>query len=142
MKVITIITNKDKGLLVFRVLAAIAIFKAHGLPKLLNYQETLQHIPDPLGLGSLFSAHFAIFANVLCAILVALGLFTRVAAFIILSLTLTGLLVIHFNDSAKFQDVPLIYSIVFGYITYIGSGKYGLDYKLKARNKENECNTI
>lgn len=73
MKSIAIIKNKDKGLLVFRILAAIAILKAHGLPKLLHFQETLNHIPDPLGLGSWFSAYFAIFTNVLCAILVALG---------------------------------------------------------------------
>jgi|SRR6056297_2585083 len=137
MKSIAILTDKDKSLLIFRMLAAFAIIKAHGIPKILHFQETLQHIPDPLGLGSTFSAYFAIFTNVLCAILVALGLFTRAAAFFILSLTLTGLLVIHFNDSAKLQDAPLIYSIVFGYIAYIGAGKYSLDYKLKARNNEN-----
>ena len=137
MKTIALTTHKDKGLLVFRIFAAFAILKAHGLPKLLHFQETLQHIPDPLGMGSTFSAYFAIFANVLCAILVALGLFTRAAAFFILSLTLTGLLAIHFNDSAKLQDTPLIYSIVFGYITYVGAGKYSLDGKLKGNSDEN-----
>ena len=133
MKLINFKENKDKGVLVFRVLAAIAIIKAHGLPKLIHFQETLQHIPDPLGMGSTLSAYFAIFTNVFCAILVALGLFTRAAALLIFSLTITGLLLVHFNDSSKIQDVPLIYSIVFGYITYIGAGKYSLDFKFFKR---------
>ena len=130
-------TNEDKGLLVFRVLAAFALIKAHGIPKLIHFQETLQHIPDPFGFGASFSAYFAIFTNVICAILVALGLFTRIAALFIFSLTLVGLYVIHFNDSAKLQDAPLLYSIVFGYISYIGPGKFSLDYKLKAGLNEN-----
>jgi putative oxidoreductase len=137
MKSITIKANKDKGLLVFRVIAAFAIIKAHGLPKLLHFQETLQHIPDPLGMGTTFSAYIAVFTNVFCALLVALGLFTRMAAFFIFSLTITGLLLVHFNDSSKIQDVPLIYSIVFGYIAYIGSGKYSLDYKIIGNRNEN-----
>tara|TARA_R110000772_G_scaffold23252_4_gene62316 strand:- start:311 stop:709 length:399 start_codon:yes stop_codon:yes gene_type:complete len=131
MKTKTIKTSPDKGLLVFRVFAAFALIKAHGLPKLLHFQETLQHIPDPLGMGSTFSAYFAIFTNLFCAVLVALGLFTRASAFLIFSLTITGLLLVHFNDSSKVQDVPLLYSIVFGYIAYMGAGKYSLDFKLR-----------
>jgi putative oxidoreductase len=121
--------NKDLGLLVFRVLAVFSILKTHGLPKLLNFQETLTHIPDPFGLGATFSIYYAIFTNVFCAILVALGLATRLAAFFIITLTLSGLLIVHINDSAKVQDTPLIYSIVFGFITYMGAGKHSLDYK-------------
>lgn len=130
MKSIIIKVNKDKGLFVFRVLAAFALLKAHGLPKLMHFQETLQHIPDPLGMGATFSAYFAIFINVFCALLVLFGLFTRIAAFFIFSLTITGLLLIHLNDSYKIQDTPLIYSIVFGFIAYIGAGKYSLDYNI------------
>lgn len=136
MKRKTYSPNNDLGLLVFRMFAAFALFKAHGLPKLLNFQDTLHHIPDPIGLGTTFSAYFAIFTNVLCAVLVALGLFTRAAAFFIFTLTLSGLLLIHLNDSSKIQDVPLIYSILFGYIAYIGAGRYSLDFKIHRRNYE------
>lgn len=129
MKTLVIKANMDKGILVFRVLAAVAIIKAHGLPKLLNFQETLNHIPDPLGLGASFSAYYAIFTNVFCAVLVALGLVTRFAALLIITLTLTGLFIVHIKDPAKIQDTPLIYSIVFGFIVYMGAGKYSLDYK-------------
>ena len=123
----------DKGVLVFRILSAMALLRAHGLPKLLNFQETLAHIPDPLGLGSMFSAYYAVFTNVFCAILVALGLFTRVAAFFIVTLTLSGLFLIHLDDGPKIQDTPLIYAIVFGFLTYVGAGYYSLDDKLRSK---------
>ncbi len=118
------------GLLVLRFLSAIALLRTHGLPKLMDFEGTLQHIPDPFGMGSTFSAYYAVFANVFCAVLVALGLFTRVAALAILSITLSGLFIVHLADPAKVQDVPLIYSIVFGVIAYLGAGKYSLDHKI------------
>ena len=118
------------GLVVLRVLSAIALLRTHGLPKLMDFEGTLQHIPDPFGMGSTFSAYYAVFANVFCAVLVALGLFTRAAALAILSITLSGLFIVHISDPAKVQDVPLIYSIVFGFIAYLGAGKYSLDDKI------------
>lgn len=130
MKRILLKPSLDKGLFVLRLLSAFALIRAHGLPKLLHLQATINHIPDPFGFGSHFSAIFAIFTNVVCALLVALGLFTRIAALFILGLTLTGLIFIHLHDSVKVQDTPLIYSIVFGFIGYLGAGKYALDYRL------------
>jgi len=121
--------NKDLGLLAFRILAALALMKAHGLPKLLSIQEAITHIPDPLGLGGTFSTYYAIFADVVCALLVAFGFLTRFAALVIISITLTGLIFIHLSDPANVQDTPIIYSVVFGFIAYMGAGKYALDNK-------------
>lgn len=122
--------NIDVALLALRVMAAVALLKAHGLPKLLNIQDAMAHIPDPLGFGSTFSTYYAIFANVFCALFVAFGFFTRVSALFIISITLTGLFVVHLTDPANLQDTPLIYSIVFGFIAYVGAGKYSIDYKI------------
>ena len=121
------------GLLFLRVFAAIALLRTHGLPKLLDIEGTMAHIPDPMGLGQTFSAYYAIFANVLCAILVMFGLFTRWAAFAIISITLSGLLIVHAADPAKVQDTPLMYSIVFITLVVLGSGKYSVDALLEKR---------
>ena len=118
------------ALLFFRIFSAFALLRTHGLPKLFDFQGTLQHIPDPMGLGSTFSAYYAVFANVICAGFIVLGLFTRVAALAVLSITLSGLFIVHIADPAKVQDVPLMYSIVFGTIAYLGAGKYSLDDQL------------
>lgn len=119
--------NFDKSILIFRIYVTIAFMRAHGLPKLFQIEETLNHIPDPLGLGSNISGYYAIFVNIVGALMVGVGLFTRLGALLILSVTLSGLLLIHSNDSVKIQDGPLIYSIVYGYIFYVGAGKYSLD---------------
>jgi putative oxidoreductase len=118
------------GLLFLRFFGAFALLRTHGMPKLMDLDGTLQHIPDPLGLGPAFSTYYAIFANVICAVLVVFGLFTRWAALAILSITLSGLFIVHAGDPAKIQDTPLVYSILFGSIAILGPGRYSLDYLL------------
>lgn len=128
-KIVTPKADMDFGLLVFRILAAVALIKAHGLPKLLDIQASIAHIPDPLGFGGTFSTYYAIFTNVICALCVTFGFLTRVAAFFITTLTLSGLFLIHLHDPTAIQDTPIIYSIVFGFLAYMGAGKYSLDHK-------------
>ncbi len=126
-------TRLGLGLLFLRFFGAFALLRTHGWPKLMDLEGTMAHIPDPMGLGQTFSAYYAIFANVCCAILVMLGLFTRWAALAIISITLSGLFIVHAADPAKVQDTPLIYSIVFITLILLGSGKYSLDAQLERR---------
>ena len=53
----------------------------------------------------------------------------------ILSITLSGLLIVHITDPAKIQDTPLIYSIVFITLFILGPGKYSLDALLEKIQK-------
>jgi putative oxidoreductase len=115
------------ALLLFRVFAALALLRTHGLPKLLNFQATEDHLPTLLGLSGEITIYYAIFANVFCAVFIMVGFLTRLSGLFILSITLTGLFVIHINDPVKMQDGPLIYSIVFIFLAYIGPGKYSID---------------
>jgi putative oxidoreductase len=117
----------DSGLLLFRLLAGFALLRVHGWEKVVNYQEELRSIPDPFGLGATANLSIAIFSDVFCALLVMLGLFTRLASLSILGTTLVGLLFVHFNDAWHDKDVPLVYSIMFGIILLLGPGKYSLD---------------
>lgn len=120
-------TRLGLGLLFLRAFGAFALLRTHGWPKVMDMEGTMAHIPDPMGLGQTFSVYYAIFANVFCAILIMLGLFTRWASFAIISITLSGLFIVHVTDPAKVQDTPLIYSIVFVSLIILGSGKYSLD---------------
>lgn len=126
-------TRLGLGLLFLRVFAAFALLRTHGWPKLMDLEGTMAHIPDPTGLGQTFSSYYAIFANVFCAFLVMLGLFTRWASFVVISITLSGLFIVHAADPAKIQDTPLIYSIVFIALIILGSGKYSLDAQLEKK---------
>jgi putative oxidoreductase len=70
----------DFGLLLLRAWLGLTIFCNHGLDKLLTYSEKAGGFPDPLGVGSQVSLALAIVGEVLCAALLTLGLFGRVAA--------------------------------------------------------------
>ncbi|WP_350292642.1 DoxX family protein [uncultured Croceitalea sp.] len=123
------------GLLIFRIVLAISLLNTHGLKKILHFEETLQHIPDPFGFGSEFSTYFAIFANVVCPIFIIAGLFTRLAIIPILSITLSGFFIVHFNDPWPVKDVPLMYSLSFMLLLYLGPGRNSLDNKFLKKMK-------
>jgi putative oxidoreductase len=118
------------ALLVFRVLLSISLFNTHGLKKILDFEGTLQHIPDPFGFGSEFSAYMAVFANVICPVFVVLGLFTRAAILPIVGITLSGFFIVHASDPWAVRDIPFMYSLSFLLLLYLGAGKYSLDAKL------------
>ena len=118
------------SLFVYRVLISLSLLNTHGIKKALNFEETLAHIPDPLGIGSTASTYFALLANVVCPVFIVLGFFTRAAIIPVLSITLTGFLVVHVSDPWPIKDVPLMYSIAFSLLLILGPGKYALDHKL------------
>lgn len=116
--------------LMFRSLVAFAMIRTHGWKKIADFQGTVAHIPDPFGIGGELSAIIAVFANVGCGLLIALGLFTRPAALFVLSVTLSGLFIVHWGDPWSVKDVPLMYSISFITILLIGPGRYSIDYRI------------
>lgn len=123
----------DWALLVFRLLAGFALFRVHGLDKLLHFEHEAATTPDPFGLGGQFSAAFAVFSDVGCALLVMLGLLARPAALGVLSTTLVGLLVVHLHDAWDLKDAPLTYATMFLLVLLAGPGRFSLDAWLSRR---------
>lgn len=72
---------QDFGLFFLRVSAGLFLLWVHGLPKLLNYSTQLQIIEDPFHLGTNVTLMLAIFAEVLCPLLIVAGIFVRWRAF-------------------------------------------------------------
>jgi len=72
--------SADAGLLVLRLWLGLSLLLLHGKAKLLGFAEMYQKFPDPLGVGSTASLALAVFAEVVCSALLALGLLTRFAA--------------------------------------------------------------
>lgn len=126
---------KDVTLLVFRTLVSLSMINTHGMKKLLDFEGTIHHIPDPLGIGGEFSAIMAIIANIVAPIFVILGFGTRLAILPILSVTLLGFFIVHGNDPWEVRDVPLMYSLSYFALFFLGAGKYSLDYKLFNNHK-------
>ncbi|MEM6830427.1 MAG: DoxX family protein [Bacteroidota bacterium] len=117
----------------FRVLIAFAMIRTHGWKKVVDFEGTVQHIPDPFGMGGLASTYISIIVNVGLAGLVAIGLFTRASAIGILSLTLSGFFLVHFNDPWPVKDVPLMYSLAYTLILLVGPGQYSIDHLISKK---------
>jgi len=121
----------DAGLLFARITGAALLLWVHGLPKLLHWQEELAHIDDPLGMGRGLTLACALFAEIVCPLLVAAGLLTRLATLPVLFLLLVSMLLVHPEWSIAEGQFGWLLLIVFGAIGLSGAGRYSLDAKLR-----------
>ncbi|HAA38923.1 MULTISPECIES: DoxX family protein [Pseudomonas] len=87
--------HQDLGLLFLRGSGALFLLWVHGLPKLLNYSEQLKLIEDPFHLGAHVTLLLAIFAEVLCPLLIIAGVLVRLACLPILAVLLIAMVVVH-----------------------------------------------
>lgn len=122
-------------LLGFRLLIALSMINTHGMKKITDIKGTIAHIPDPFGMGGEISTYIAIGANIFLAAFVALGFATRLSAFGILTVTLSGFFIVHGNDPWPVRDVPLMYSLAFMLILFTGPGTISLDQLISRKLK-------
>lgn len=122
----------DAGLLFARIAGAALLLHVHGVPKLVHYQQELARIDDPLGMGRALTLWCALLAEVLCPLLIALGLFTRLAALPVVFLLAVSMLLVHPDWSVAEGQFGWLLIIVFGTIALSGAGRYSMDAKLTA----------
>jgi putative oxidoreductase len=119
--------NEDLGYLFLRVGAGGTMFWLHGLPKLMSFSERMDSFADPFGISPAISLVLIIIAEVLCSLLLVLGLWTRLASIPLI----IGMSVIIFmvNGDASFKDneLAIIYLIIFITLFFTGSGRYSID---------------
>ena len=115
------------GLLLLRVFLGGFMLAAHGWGKMMKFGKLSSKFPDPLGVGSAFSLSLTIFAEVFCALLLIVGLFTRVAAVPLLITMLVAAFVIHGGDPWKKKEFALLYAVPFLTLVFTGAGRYSLD---------------
>ncbi|WP_370097397.1 DoxX family protein, partial [Xanthomarina gelatinilytica] len=108
----------------------------HGIGKFdaLFGGEPIQ-FPDPLGIGATASLAMAVFSEVLCSILLIIGLGTRLAAIPLLITMLVAALIVHSTDGFGRQELPLIYTTLYIAIAILGAGKFSLDYLITKGRK-------
>ena len=127
--------NVNTALLILRVVIGIFML-THGWGKMqtLFGNEPIQ-FADPIGIGATFSLALAVFAEVLCSILLIIGLGTRLAAIPLLITMLVAAFIIHINDGFGKQEFALLYGVIYLTIALIGAGKYSLDYLISIKQK-------
>lgn len=120
---------RDFGLLFLRVSGGLFLLWVHGLPKLLDYGEQLKVIEDPFHLGANVTLLLAIFAEVLCPLLIIAGLLVRLACLPILSVLLTAMLVVHPQWTLLEGQFGWLLLIIFTSILIAGPGKWALNQR-------------
>lgn len=124
----------DVALLLLRVASA-AMMATHGWPKIANFSAYLNRFADPLGLGAATSLQLTIFAEFFCAILVALGLVTRLALIPLIITMGTVAFVVHGADPFSDKEMALLYLTAFVALFITGPGKYSMDAQILRKNR-------
>lgn len=119
----------DAALLLLRVASALMMV-THGWPKIANFSDYLNRFADPLGLGPALSLQATIFAEFFCAILLALGLLTRLALIPLIITMATVVFIVHGGDAFGDKELPLLYLFTFLVLFITGPGKYSLDKRI------------
>lgn len=119
-------TSFSIGILFLRI-AAGAMLLPHGYAKLQKFSEYAPKFADPFGLGGEVSISLSIFAEFFCAILIILGLFTRLACIAPIINMAVAVFIAH--NGAIFGDGEhaALYLAIFVAILFTGPGKYSLD---------------
>jgi len=124
-------TNSDLALLLLRVVLGGSMVWLHGWGKLQNLVAGRTSFPDILGLGQMPSLLLAIFAEVICAILVMIGAFTRLAACVIGVTMGVAFFVVNSARLTGPTNGELSFLYLTGMIVLLlaGGGKYSIDKK-------------
>ena len=102
----------------------------HGYGKLQSFLAGDHDFPDPLHLSPVVSHALTVFAEFFCAILLILGLFTRLAASVLIICMLVIAFMIHGKDPIGDKEQSLLYLTSFIVIFLTGPGKYSLDARI------------
>ncbi len=120
-------------LLILRVSVALLML-AHGIPKL----NTLLaggpvEFADPIGVGETASLVLAVFAEVLCSLLLLLGMAVRLATVPLIITMLIAVFIVHAKDGLEQQEQGLQYLLAYLVLLFAGGGAISID-KLISRN--------
>lgn len=118
----------DYGLLVLRLVFGFCIMYGHGYPKLTRLlgSDEIQ-FADPFGLGPALSLGLATFAEVACAILLMLGLVTRVALIPLVIVVTTAFFSVHLDDPFRRQEIVILFAGAFIALFLMGPGRLSVD---------------
>jgi putative oxidoreductase len=121
------------ALLFLRLAGCSLLLSVHGLPKLMNFSHELTVIEDPFNMGAPITLSLAIFAEIVCPILIGIGLFTRIATLPILVVLLVSLVLVHPQWSLTEGQFAWLLLILFTTIAIAGPGRYAVKTPMGAR---------
>ena len=128
----------DIATLILRLGLGFALFYGHGKGKWGRlFGDGPIQFADPLGFGPEFTLGFAVFAEVICAFLLMVGLFTRLSLVPVIITMLTLVFVVHIDDGFRGQEKALLFLIGFVALLFTGPGKYSMDALIQKGKSSN-----
>jgi len=124
--------NPDLGLLLLRISFASLMITFHGWEKLMTASRQFHTFPNLIGISSELSYILVVWFENFGAVLIAIGLLTRINAF---GLTFTMFVAWLFWHHMRFTgenagEMAFAYGFAYLLLFLTGAGKYSLDYKL------------
>ena len=114
----------DVGLLYLRVTGSLLLLLVNGLPKVLHYTAQVAVIEDPLHICLSPTIWLAIFAEVICPLLMIVGIGVRVAAIPIMVVTVIALTLVHPDWTLEQAQFAWMLLIIFGTVAIGGAGRF------------------
>lgn len=129
------------GLIVLRVWLGGTLLLNHGLEKLTNFSSMSGGFPDPFKVGHSASFSLVVFAEVLAAALLVLGLVTRFAALIAAVDMAVAFIYVHKMALSGSHSGELAFIYLAGFLTLLlaGGGAFSFDkiaFKGAAKKRE------
>lgn len=125
--------TSDVSLLVLRFGVAILML-LHGLPKMgMLFSGDPVQFPPVMGMSSTVALALAVFAEVLCSILVLTGFRTRLAVLPLAFTMLVAVLLIHGGDPFQKKELAVFYLLAYAVLFISGGGRISLDYLLQKK---------
>ena len=110
-----------------RVVFGLLIIIKHGYVKLRDFSTMQEHFYNFIGLGSKTSLALAIFAEVLCALFIVLGLFTRIATIPLIIMMLVAIFGASAGKPLLEAELAIVYLGAFVALLLCGPGKISID---------------
>ena len=120
--------STDLALLLLRVWCGLSMLVLHGWGKMVNFNQVAEKFPALVGTPAL-SLGLAVFAEVGCAVLLTLGLFTRFAALNLVVTMCVAFFLVHGGALSGENSGELAFIYLAGYVALLlaGGGRFALD---------------
>ncbi|HMH20318.1 MAG TPA: DoxX family protein [Puia sp.] len=115
------------AMLLIRLSFGLLILTDHGLAKLTHFGNYENNFSDPLHIGHRLSLVLAIFAEVVCSLLLVLGLLSRFAALVLIINMSVAAILVHKGQSMIIHEPALLYLTAFLSVLLVGPGKISVD---------------
>ncbi|MCD7971658.1 MAG: DoxX family protein [Candidatus Azobacteroides sp.] len=123
------------ALLILRIAIALLMVTQHGWSKWMNFETLSKEFPDPIGFGSEFALILVLFAEIGCSLLLAIGVFSRLATVPLVINMSVALLIAHSGDAFQAKELPLLFLLIYIVLLIAGPGRFSLDDQMHKKRK-------